>query len=168
MANLRLFLTSHILKLLAACFSDQRSLRPCNGEAAACGVFAGGCAGVALREEEAVAGLVGEGGKHEEVAGDVGSTLLLALKLRWEVKESSNDVGDWVERAEESIVEEVTLGGSLQPPCQADDAQQEKVVDQHDLAQLPGHLAQRALISRLGSLSHVPHTSRSVRINVYQ
>ena len=166
MANLRLFLTSHILKLLAACFSDQRSLRPCNGEAAACGVFAGGCVGVALREEEAVARLVGEGGKHEEVAGDVGSTLLLALKLRWQVKESSNDVGDWVERAEESIVEEVTLGGSLQPRRPA--AQQEKVVDQHDLAQLPGHLAQRALISRLGSLSHVPHTSRSVRINVYQ
>ena len=39
---------------------------------------------------------VGEAGKHEEVAVDVGITLLLAFKFRFQVKDCSFNVGDWV------------------------------------------------------------------------
>ena len=55
-----------------------------------------GCVCVALCKEEAVAVPVGEAGKHEEVAVDVGITLLLAFKFRFQVKDCSFNVGDWV------------------------------------------------------------------------
>ena len=76
------------------------------------GVLAGGGVGVALIEEEALAGpVVGEGGEHEVVAVVIGDTLSLALKLGIQVEDSADDVGDRVERAEEAVVEEVALGG---------------------------------------------------------
>ena len=98
-ANLRLFLTSCILELLTARLCYRWSFWSSDGKAAVRGVFAGGCAGVALGEKEAVAGpvVVGEGGEHEIVAVNVGSTLLLAVKLRLQVKDGSYNVGDWVE-----------------------------------------------------------------------
>ena len=75
------------------------------------GVLAGGGVGVALIEEEARAGpVVGEGGEHEVVAVVVGDTLRLALKLRFKVEDSADNVRDWVERAEEPVVEEVASG----------------------------------------------------------
>ena len=62
-------------------------------------------------EEEAIAGfVVGEGGEHEVVAVVVGDTLRLALKLGLQVKDSTDNVGDRIERAEEAVVEEVALG----------------------------------------------------------
>ena len=99
MSNLRLSLTNDILELSTARFCNRGSFWSCDGEVAVGSVFAGGgCVGVALREEEAVAGpVVGEGGEHEVFAVSVGSTLLLAIKLRFEVKDGSNDVGEWVE-----------------------------------------------------------------------
>ena len=80
------------------------------------GVLAGGGVGVALIEEEALVGpVVGEGGEHEVVAVVVGDTLRLALKLGIQVKDSADNVGVQVERAEEAVVEEVALGGYGSP-----------------------------------------------------
>ena len=107
---------------MAACIGNQGSLWSCYREIAARSVLAVGCVGIALCEEEAVAEPLGEGDKHEVAAVDVGITLLLAIKFRFETKDCSFDVGDLVERAEESSLEEVTLGGSLQcrPAVDAD------------------------------------------------
>ena len=89
------------------------------------GVLAGGGVGVALIEEEALVGpVVGEGGEHEVVAVVVGDTLRLALKLGLQVKNSADNVGDRVERAEEAIVEEVALG-SFRFPCRAGEQNEE-------------------------------------------
>ena len=112
--NLRLSFTADILELCTAGFCNRGSLWSCDGDVAVRSVFAGGgCVGLALPEEEAVAGPVGGGGEHEVVAVNVGGTLLLAVKLGLEVKDGSNDVGEWVERADEPSVEELTLS-SLQ------------------------------------------------------
>ena len=76
------------------------------------GVLAGGGVGVALIEEEALVGpVVGEGGENEVVAVVIEDALSLALKLGIQVKDSVDNVGDRVERAEEAVVEEVALGG---------------------------------------------------------
>ena len=124
MANLRLFFTSDILELFTAGFCNRGSLWSRDGDVAVGGVLAGGRVGVALREEEAVAWPLGEGGKHEVVAVDVGNTLLLAVKLGFEVKDGSNDVGERVERAEEFSVEKVTLS-SLQSKGAAGEEEEE-------------------------------------------
>ena len=100
------------MELLTACIRDCWSFWSCYREVAVWGVLAGGGVGVAYIEEEAIAGfVVGEGGEHEVVAVVVGDTLRLALKLRLQVKDSADNVGDRVERAEEAVVEEVALGG---------------------------------------------------------
>ena len=124
-ANLRLSLASEILKLLATGLSNQGSLWSCYGEVAPRCVLAGGCVGVALLEEEAVAGPVGEGGKHEVVAVGVGITLLLAINFRFQAKDCSFNVGDWIKRAEESVVKEVTLGSLQSQPAAAAEHQDE-------------------------------------------
>ena len=76
-------------------------------------VLAGDHVGGALLEEETVAWsvVVEEGEEHELVAVFIRSTLLLALQLRWQVEHCSDNIGDRVKRAEEPIVEEITLGG---------------------------------------------------------
>ena len=76
-------------------------------------VLAGGRVGGALLEEETVAWSVvaQEGEEHELVAVFIRGTLCLALQLRWQVENCSNNVGDWVKRAEEPVVEEITLAG---------------------------------------------------------
>ena len=112
--NFRLSLASGILGLLAACIGNRRTLWSGYREAAARSPFAGGCVAVALGEEEAVAVPLGEGGEHEIVAVGVGITLLLAVKLRFQAKDCSFNVGDWVERAEVPVVKEVTHAVSLQ------------------------------------------------------
>ena len=111
--DLRLLLTSHVLEVLAASLYDRWALWSCYRERAVRSVLAGGRVGGALLEEEAVAWpvVVEEGEEHELVAVDIGSTLCLALQLRWQVEYCSDNVGDRVKRAEEPIVEEITLAG---------------------------------------------------------
>ena len=123
--DLTISLTSNTLKLLTACIRDCWSFWSCYREVAVWGVLAGGGVGVALIEEEALVGpVVGEGGEHEVVAVVVGDTLRLALKLGIQVKDSANNVGYRVERAEYTIVEEVALGG-FRFPCGAGEEKEE-------------------------------------------
>ena len=140
MADLRFSLTGELSELLAACASHRGSLWSCYGEVAARSVFAGGCRGVALDQVEAGAGLVGEGGEHEEVAVDVGAALLLAIKCRVEIKDSSNNVGDRVERAKKSVVEEITLGGVQSQQAAAEQKNKNQIIFQHDVV-VSGQLA---------------------------
>ena len=111
--DLRLLLTSHVLEVLAARLRDRWALWSCYRERAVRSVLAGGRVGGALLEEETVAWSVvaQEGEEHELVAVGIGSTLCLALQLRWQVKHCSDNVGDRVKRAEEPVVEEITLAG---------------------------------------------------------
>ena len=111
-SNLRIGFTSDILKLVAARLCDRGSFWSCHREAAIWGVCTGGCVRVALCEKEALTALVrGEGGKQELVAVNVGLALLLAFDLVVQVKGGSDNVGDGLKRAEEAIVEQVTLAG---------------------------------------------------------
>ena len=111
--DLGLLPTSHVLEVLAARLNNGWVLWSGFRERAVSSVLAGGCAGGALLEEETVAWsvFVEEGEEHELVAVDIGSTLRLALQLRWQVEYCSDNVGDQVKRAEEPFVEEITLGG---------------------------------------------------------
>ena len=111
--DLRLLLTSHFLEVLAASLYDRWALWSCYRERAVRSVLAGGRVGGALLEEETVAWsvVVEEGEEHELVAVFIRSTLLLALQLRWQVEHCSDNVGDRVKRAEEPVVEEITLVG---------------------------------------------------------
>ena len=81
--DLRLFLASHVLKVLAARLCDRWALWSCHRERAVRSVLAGGRVGGALLEEETVAWsvVVQEGEEHELVAVGVGGALRLALKL---------------------------------------------------------------------------------------
>ena len=111
--DLGLLLTSHVLEVLAASLCDRWALWSCYRERAVRSVLAGGRVGGALLEEETVAWSVvaQEGEEHELVAVGIGSTLCLALQLRWQVEHCSDNIGDQVKRAEEPVVEEITLGG---------------------------------------------------------
>ena len=102
-----------MLKVLAASLNNGWAHWSCNRERAVRSVLAGGCAGGALLEEETVAWsvVVEEGEEHELVAVFIRSTLRLALQLRWQVEYCSDNVGDRVKRAEESVLEEITLAG---------------------------------------------------------
>ena len=113
MVDLRLLLTSHVLEVLAASLFDRWALWSCYRERAVRSVLAGGRVGGALLEEETVAWsvVVEEGEEHELVAVFIRSTLRLALQLRWQVEHCSDNVGDRVKRAEEPVVEEITLAG---------------------------------------------------------
>ena len=101
------------MEVLAASLCDWWALWSCYRERTVKGVLAGGRVVGALLEEETVAWSVfaQEGEEHELVAVGIGSTLCLALQLRWQVKHCSDNVGDRVKRAEELVVEEITLGG---------------------------------------------------------
>ena len=96
LTDFSIFLTSRILELSTACFGDQGSLWSYNRAVAVRSGFAvrSVLIDVAHGDEQALAGLVGEGGKHEVVAVDVGSTLPLAFKLRFKVRDRSNEIGD--------------------------------------------------------------------------
>ena len=98
MVDLGLLLTSHVLEVLAASLCDWWALWSCYRERAVRSVLAGGRVGGALLEEETVAWsvVVEEGEEHELVAVDIGSTLRLALQLRWQVEYCSDNVGDRV------------------------------------------------------------------------
>ena len=111
--DLGLLLTSHVLEVLAASLCDWWALWSCYRERAVRSVLAGGRVGGALLEEETVAWLVvvEEGEEHELVAVSIRSTLRLALQLRWQVEHCSDNVGDRFKRAEELVVEEITLAG---------------------------------------------------------
>ena len=112
--DLRLLITSHMLEVLAASLYNRWALWSCCRERAVRSVLAGGRVGGALLEEETVAWsvvVVEEGEEHELVAVFIRSTLLLALQLRWQVEYCSDNVGDRVKRAEEPVVEEITLAG---------------------------------------------------------
>ena len=113
MVDLRLLLTSHVLEVLATRLRDRWALWSCYRERAVRSVLAGGLVGDALLEEETVAWsvVVEEGEEHELVAVFIRNTLRLALQLRWQVENCSNNVGDRVKRAEEPILEEITLAG---------------------------------------------------------
>ena len=111
--DLRLLLTSHVLEVLAASLYDRWALWSCYRERAVRSVLAGGRVGGALLEEETVAWpvVVEEGEEHELVAVVIRSTLRLALQLRGQVEHCSDNLGDRVKRAEEPVVEEITLSG---------------------------------------------------------
>ena len=82
----------------------------CDREAAIEIFCTGGCVRVAVCEKEALAALVrGEGDKQELFTVNIGLALLLAFCLMVQVKGSSDNVRDGLKRAEESIVEQVTL-----------------------------------------------------------
>ena len=102
-----------MLEVLAASLHDRWALWSCYRERTVGSVLAGGRVGGALLEEETVAWsvVVEEGEEHELVAVFIRSTLLLALQLRWQVEHCSDNVGDRVKRAEEPVVEEITLAG---------------------------------------------------------
>ena len=101
------------MEVLAASLYYRWVLRSCYRERAVRSVLARGRVGGAFLEQEAVAWsvVVEEGEKHEVFAVGVGSTLRLALQLRLKIEHCSDNVGDRVKRAEESVVEEITLAG---------------------------------------------------------
>ena len=142
-SNLRISFTSDTLKRITARLCDRRSFWSCHREAAIWGVCTGGCVRVALCEKEALTVLVrGEGDKQELVAVNVGLALLLAFYLVVQLKGGSDNVGDGLKRAEEAIVEQVTLAGlQVVGGNQEQQKHEEEELGKHDLALVTWALA---------------------------
>ena len=134
-ANFGLALTGHLfLELVTASVVKGGPGRASDGKTAVRGVLTGCCVcGVALTEKETFAFSACEFDEHEIVAVWFQHTVVLTIGFIFYSRYDAQNIGYWVERAGESTVEEVALGGIQS--CQAaahKEEDQDLKIGQHD------------------------------------